>query len=76
MDKPMGERYLVRCILQELMNTLPMDPKLKKQAIERRRAIERRLVWSQQSHEDSYIIERKWFMRWNEFLFGEILITI
>ncbi|KAI7859708.1 hypothetical protein BDC45DRAFT_222368 [Circinella umbellata] len=69
MDKPMGERYLVRRIVQSLMNTLPTDQELKRKAIERRRAIERRLVWSQQSHEDSYIIERKWFMRWNEFLF-------
>ncbi|KAI9251027.1 hypothetical protein BDA99DRAFT_522475 [Phascolomyces articulosus] len=69
MEKPIGERYLVRSIVQTLVNTFPKDPYLKNQAIERRRAIERRLVWSQQSHEDSYIIERSWFMAWNEFLF-------
>ncbi|KAI9497566.1 hypothetical protein BDB00DRAFT_756131 [Zychaea mexicana] len=71
MDKPMGERYLVRRIISAVMDTLPTDPQSKIRAIEQRRVIERRLLWSQQSHQDSYLIERKWFMAWNAFLFGK-----
>ncbi|KAI8141425.1 hypothetical protein BJV82DRAFT_175932 [Fennellomyces sp. T-0311] len=71
MEKPIGERYLVRRLVYSLINQLPDDPTLKTRAIECRRDIERRLIYTQQSHEDSYIIDREWFMAWNEYIYAK-----
>ncbi|KAI7879449.1 hypothetical protein K492DRAFT_163763 [Lichtheimia hyalospora FSU 10163] len=49
---------------------IPQYDQLAHQAKRARRAIERRLVVSQESHDYCYIIERKWFLKWNDFLSG------
>lgn len=56
-------------MIQALL-TYPQDDRLALEAKRARRAIERRLVVSQESHDYCYIIERKWFLKWNDFLSG------
>lgn len=56
-------------MIQALL-TYPQDDHLAHKAKRARRAIERRLVVSQESHDYCYIIERKWFLKWNDFLSG------
>ncbi|CDH54942.1 hypothetical protein RO3G_01369 [Lichtheimia corymbifera JMRC:FSU:9682] len=68
-QKPITERYLVRMMIEALL-TYPQDDQLAHKAKHARRAIERRLVVSQESHDYCYIIERKWFLKWNDFLSG------
>lgn len=62
---------MCRNILQ-FMTALPPDqnPSLRLDVIERRRLIEQRLSVFQQNHDFTYLIEKRWFTRWINFLIG------
>ncbi|KAL7328006.1 hypothetical protein PS15p_206348 [Mucor circinelloides] len=70
-EKPIAEKYMCRDILQ-FMTALPPDynPLLRLDVIERRRLIEQRLSVFQQNHDFTYLIEKRWFTKWINFLIG------
>ncbi|KAI9314123.1 hypothetical protein BX666DRAFT_503286 [Dichotomocladium elegans] len=70
-QKPMTERYLVRRVIQQLTHP-PWDHVLASRVIRWRRAIERKLMTSQRDHLDCYIVERGWFLAWNDFIRGDV----
>ncbi|KAI8643127.1 hypothetical protein BD408DRAFT_342996 [Parasitella parasitica] len=72
LEKPVSEKYMCQKILH-FMTALPNhnDPILRHSIVERRRMIEQRLSLFQQNHDFSYLIEKKWFTRWIDFLIGK-----
>ncbi|CEP14375.1 hypothetical protein [Parasitella parasitica] len=72
LKKPVSEKYMCQKILH-FMTALPdnNDLLLRQTVIERRRLIEQRLSLFQQNHDFSYLIEKKWFTRWIDFLIGK-----
>ncbi|KAL1933774.1 hypothetical protein VTP01DRAFT_7864 [Rhizomucor pusillus] len=68
MTKSKDERYIVRQIVGYLTQLPDHDRELRSQVLEHRRWTERRLLSSQEIVDDVNIVEKRWFMKWLDFI--------
>lgn len=71
MTKSKDERYIVRQIVGYLTQLPDHDRELRSQVLEHRRWTERRLLSSQEIVDVVNIVEKRWFMKWLDFIIGK-----
>lgn len=71
MAKSKDEQYIIRLVVSYLTQLPNQDKELYDRVLEHRRWTERRLLSSQEIVDDVNILEKRWFMKWLDFIIGE-----